>query len=51
MPEKDLSGWSNLPSFALRKNVVKGSYKHKNRQIHFKGNLGLWRILQMAADA
>lgn len=25
IPEKDLSGWSNFASLALRKNVVKGS--------------------------
>lgn len=39
IPEKALSGWSNLLSFALRKNVVKGSYRHKNRQNDFKRSL------------
>lgn len=29
IPEKALSGWSNLFSFAFRKNVEKGSYRHK----------------------
>lgn len=31
MPEKALSGWSNLPSLALRKNVVKGSYRNRKQ--------------------
>lgn len=32
MPEKALSGWSNLLSLALRKNVVNGSYGHEGRK-------------------
>lgn len=32
IPEKALSGWSNLLSFALRKNVVNGSYRKKKSQ-------------------
>ncbi len=39
MPEKALSGWSNLLSLALRKNVVKGSYRHENRKIQFTKSL------------
>ena len=40
MPEKALSGWSNLFSLALRKNVVKGSYRHEKGQIHIRRGRG-----------
>ena len=50
MPEKLLSGWSNLFSLALRKNVVKGSYRHKKRRIHLKGSLQSLPCVYWAAE-
>lgn len=52
MPEKLLSGWSNLFSLALRKNVVKGSYRNKKSEYIWKEAfgvctvylLGCWRL-------
>ncbi len=50
MPEKALSGWSNLLSLALRKNVVKGSYGQKSRQIHLKRSQGSLAGVETAAE-
>lgn len=47
MPEKARSGWSNLLSLALRKNVVKGSCKAQDREKCISGEAsGLWSVFK-----